>query len=503
MMRKSYLAVLSIALFAGGSSVFATNGMRMTSYGVRYGGMGGASLALGGSVLDLATNPSQLARQKEAKVEGGINWINMGLEYEDQFIPNPQFQSVNPETYYYSNDRKGESEVIPGMPGFPLPYFGYTTPIGDNMGFGIALYAEGGGGAKMDGILRHTPGRLSVNDVMNGMLGTTTANLPLMGNYPYMAENVRSFIAHMRLTPGFAIRFGDLSIGAGVDLGMSKMEWSWTFSDPMGLMELPGAGYRYRSDVAYSLSGKVGLTYDISDRIAVAYSYQALARQRFDGDMSVNMGNPNFYKKNNVSNYIDWPESHNAGIAFKATEALTVAFDMGYIKWASAMNSVEFVLDQPWIKLPTGNYTNVMAFNMKWSDQPVYKLGLEYKPGNLAYRIGHNYGRSPVSGAGLNPLFPVMTENHTTVGLGYDSGALTYDFAVEYAHPKTVKGDMMSDWTLMHAMVVDQVCDVPNCDFLQARGTPRIPETFLMNAFYGYSITASQINPQFAITYRM
>ena len=133
------------------TSVFATNGMKMSSYGVRYGGMGGAGLALGGSVMDLEANPSQLARNKDTAVEFGINYVRPTLIYEDQFMPNPNsstaIASNNPGGEYYHNKITGDSEVIGGVPGFPLPYLGYRTKIGENMGFGLAMYAEGGGGA--------------------------------------------------------------------------------------------------------------------------------------------------------------------------------------------------------------------------------------------------------------------------------------------------------------------------------------------------------------------
>ena len=504
-------------IFLASTSVFATNGMKLSSYGVRYGGMGGAGLALGGSAMDVEANPSQLARHDGSQFELGLNYIRPTFIYEDEFMPYPGASATNQNgtsNEYYRNKVRNDDEVMVGIPGFPLPYVGFRKKIGENQGFGLAMYAEGGGGAKYDGILRHTPGRGTINQVAQNMMGSMLTGavmppLPILGDQKLISQNLRSFMAYVRVTPGYAIKMGKLSLGAGVDFGVSKMEWSWTFADPGNLMKLMGAGFEYESDIAYALSGKAGLTYDVSDNFAVAYSYQSRAKLRFDGDMSINYGNPVFWRKPQVSMNMIWPESHNVGFAYKVTEALTMAFDVSYIMWSSAINTVEFNLDSPYFKMPFGNYVQGMAFHMKWRDQPVYKLGFEYKPDKVAYRIGHNYGRSPVTEEGINPLFPVVTEHHTTLGMGIDvSEKLTIDFALEYAHRNTVKGSMMSDWSMFHTMAVLQNCDVGlaagSCDFAQANGTflPNY-ESFTYGALYNYSVTAYQVNPQFAITYKM
>ena len=83
--------------------------------------------------------------------------------------------------------------------------------------------------------------------------------LPFIGHRKNITENTFSELSIGQLTPGMAIRFGDFKIGLGIDAIFSQLEFRYTFSDPTNSLELPGAGYRYKGDDAYALSGKIGM----------------------------------------------------------------------------------------------------------------------------------------------------------------------------------------------------------------------------------------------------
>ncbi len=479
-MRKPFLRLIALTIALLFSiPLFASNGMNLIGYGARYAGMGGAVLAVGGSVMDLQSNPANLTRLKESRFEVGTGVLIPYTTYRDSYYG----QATELD---YANSVKSEPNA------FPLPYLGYASPVGDNQGWGIAFYAQGGAGAEFNGMQRQTPG-LPVNppysfapgtidQVMQSQTGNPNATVPYIGHLRQLRENTYSNFGFARLTPGYAIRFGKLSLGAGVDFGVALLEWRWTFSDPTGLMEMPGAGYRYKSDPGYSLGGKVGATYELTDTITVAYAYKSKAKMYLNGDMSINAGNPNYFKKLDVSMYMEWPEAHRAGIAY-SKDGLTLSFDAEYVKWSNVMNTVEFTLPAPWVTTPIGNMISTMAFNLKWKDQTIVATGIEYKKGSFAYRAGYNYGRNPVSEQGINPLFPAITEHHASVGLGYDSGTFELDFALVYAFPSKVNGSDTSDWDMFHAMYG-----------LSLDG--------FQNPYYNHSVEMHQVTPHIGFTYK-
>lgn len=467
-MKKS-LRLLTITLLISASSVYATNGMLMPAYGARQAGMGGAFIAVGGSVMDLETNPAHLARADDSRFEVGTAAMFPFLTYRDTYYSEDPTES-------YNNSLTAERGA------FPLPYIGYSTKLTDNLGAGIAFYAQGGMGAEFNGIIRNTPGNATLNQVIQGMTGDPSASIPYIGNLNKMQENTYSNFGLGRLTPGLALDLGPLSIGVGLDIGAAKMEWRWTFSDPTGTMELPGAGYRYKSDLALSLSGKVGAVYELSETLRLGYTYKARTKMYLDGDTSVNAGNPNFFKALNTSMYLIMPESHGAGIAYEK-DGFTVSLDLKYIMWSTAINSVEFNLEYPWATTPLGNYISTLPFTLKWKDQTVVAIGFEYMPDDVGFRLGYNYGRSPVGEDGINPLFPAITEHHAFVGIGLALDNLGIDFALEYAFPGKVKGSDMSDWDMFHAL-------------------SGLTLTQIDNPYFNHNVTMHQITPHIGVTYK-
>lgn len=479
--------ILSILFFA--QTIQATNGMLMTSYGARYAGMAGAILAVGGSVMDLESNPANLSRLKNGIFEMGISLMSPELTYRDSYYPYPVDTGMS-----YQNTIRSERKI------FPLPYIGYAAPITDRLAWGISFYAQGGMGAEFKGTLRPTPGGSTLNRLFQDMT-SSTMTIPLMGDQRLLRERTYSNLGYAKTTIGASYKIGNsLHIGAGVDVGAAMMEWEWTFSDPSGRITMPGAGYRYKSDTAYGVGGKVGILYEITENFAASYSYTGRSHLSFNGSMDVNKGMPYYMKsdgtidlnrgaplyflKPSVSTYLEYPDKHGVGFAYDNKKGLIIGLSASRINWAPVMNTVEFDLSLPWIKTPFGNYTNEMAFNMKWRNQNVYAVGVEYRPDTVAYRIGYNYGTNPVSSAGVNPLFPAITEHHLAGGLGFRFGKLDFDMAAEYAFPATVKGSMMSDWTVLHALI-----------------TPDM--NGFKNPYYKYSVSMQQTTATFGIKYKL
>jgi len=114
-----------------------------------------------------------------------------------------------------------------------------------------------------------------------------------------------------------------------------------------------------------------------------------------------------------------------------------VALAVKQYRWSDAVSLIEVTGTNPSdSNAPT---PVVMPFDFQWKDQTVAMLGLEYRLGEtFTLRGGFNHGASPVPDETLNPLLPAITEDHATVGLGYNWGAgNTFNFALERAFEAT------------------------------------------------------------------
>ena len=222
------MALFSLLVLFGAQPAAAINGFKLTAQNARSGGMGGATLASGGSVTDLATNPAHLANLKRSVIEGGAGIFFSRAVYEDSFMdPDPE--------YAYSN--KVASQSSPA----PLPYFGFAGPLRRKMGWGLALYPEGGVVIGFKNITRITPEGLTLNQTLAG--AGPVPDIPLIGRSRQIKESLDLNIKYLRLTPGFAMKFDRLSLGFGVDVGLMTAQIRITNRDPYGLTELPGGRY--------------------------------------------------------------------------------------------------------------------------------------------------------------------------------------------------------------------------------------------------------------------
>ena len=93
-------------------------------------------------------------------------------------------------------------------------------------------------------------------------------------------------------------------------------------------------------------------------------------------------------------------------------------------------------------------------------------LGVERSLEDIRLRAGYSYGRTPQTAEGVNPLLGTTVEHMVTLGLGWlfdggsqevypDSQPSSFDIALQYCFPHTVKGIPFSEWWLGHAVAVE------------------------------------------------
>ncbi|AOP36629.1 transporter [Leptospira tipperaryensis] len=428
--RLLFKRVPIILLYLSFSSVYGFQGIIQTSFGARQAGMGGAFQAIGGSVMDLESNPSHLSRFQKSKLEFGGASHFAQIEYSDSFM------DLRPENSY--------SNGITQRPKAILPYIGYVSKVSDRLGIGIALYSQGGGGGKFSDITRLAPEKKNLNETLG-------FEIPLVGTERKIREDLAFKFLITKMTLGFGYRFDRLSIGAGVDFVYSFMQMRRIYWDRTRSLELPGS-FQYTSDPSYTYGGKLGISYELTQRMRIAYSYTLRNVLHLDGRMKVESLDPANLGDTRVSRFMSWPDRHILGISYR-NDVWLLDFDVKFIPWSESFRTSKFVLEQSLIQTPVGTNTNTMQMNFRWRDQYTFALGAEYNWNQiLKLRMGYSYGKSPVTGQGLSPMLGSTTEHHVAGGLGYYRNDYAFHLALEYGFPKRMRGDVSSDWSLSHSV---------------------------------------------------
>lgn len=436
--RASFILLVSMLW---SSFVFAGNGMYMISHGGRYGGLAGATTAVGGSVMDLHSSPALIGIDRDSILETGLRLNYAENKYNDEFLdPDPQ--------YYYSNNKKSYIRA-------PLPYLGFSLPVGDRFAFATAFYLVGGGGGQFNGITRLTPTGSSANEFLG-------YDLAYGGQQKKLKESVFARMMHSKISSGLSYEIGKLRAGVVISGGFSQMKMRQLLHDPSDNFELPGSGLQYKSDPAYALTGGLGASWDFTNDFRLAYSWSGPTVFHMDGEMRTNVGNPDYYHHNQVSMRMAWPEQHRFGIR-KAFGNIALSLDIGYINWSSYLNTLKFRLDQPAIRTPFGFDSSLMLLNLHLRDQIVYSIGLEYTLNKKwTFRTGYNYARANAGAEGVNPLFSITTEHHLAAGIGIASNDWVWDLALEYAAPGRLDGGNTSNWDIAHAVFGPEDIRTPN-----------------------------------------
>jgi len=406
--------------------VQAFQGLLQPSFDGMAGGMGGAVTSMPGGVMALESNPARLGLLNEPIFQAGIAVNFASILFEDRLFDAPQRSYANHASSH---------------PVAPLPYAGIALPVAGGIRIGGALYVQGGGGGHFDDLIRATPTGQSLND-------ETGVSFP-GSNTSFIREDLDFRFMLLKLTPGASLQIlPSLIIGVGLDLAYARM--GMERHNHVSEIMLPG-GVDYRSDAALAMGGKVGFIFHMAEHIRLGYSFTTGLHLPMDGELKVDTYRLDRNRATGVSRSMNWPSRHSAGVSLDIG-SLTISSDVRYIAWKDAFGTNRFTLEDAWIQTPFGFESNQMLFRTRWRDQVVIAVGTAYNSGNLTFRMGCNYGRTPMTGEGVSPMLGTTMEYHVSTGIGWVLDRTTVDLAVEYGLPHRVRGTINSDWALAHAV---------------------------------------------------
>jgi long-chain fatty acid transport protein len=276
------------------------------------------------------------------------------------FDPSVEYEATSSFGQVTTNGKKIKSKAQP----FPVPGLGVILPINEEWTFGFGGYGLSGMGV----------------------------------DYASNLYNNRTFTEYsfLKLAPGFSYKVNErLAVGFAPNINYAEMNF-----EAGSPAEVP-----HRDGKAWGIGATFGILYDISEKVSFGFAYETKqVFQDFEFDTVSGRDELSF----------DQPQSLTAGLGIKSTERLRFAADVQWIDWEQIMG-----VNKPSYKV---NNSGASPYNMRWSDQFVYKFGAEYDLNDKwQLRAGYNYGEEPTEATQPFEViaFPGIAEHHFTAGFGY------------------------------------------------------------------------------------
>lgn len=342
----------------------ASNGYFSSGYGTEYKGLAGAGAALSLGSLSSATNPA-------AEAFLG-NEFELGLAY---FNPNRDYEVKGNPSGYPGTFGLAPGKVESDSKAFLVPSLGANWRISTDSTFSVAIYGNGG---------------------MNTNYKTRT-----FGSSPTGINLTQLFVA-----PTYAIKVADgqaLGVSAILAYQQFKADGLQAFapysSDPSNLSGRGG-------DTATGYGLRIGYQGDLGSILRLGLSYQTRTKfgefKKYDGLFA-------------EKGAFDIPSTWTAGLALKATDALTFALDVQRINYSEVKSVGNPIL--PNLQTAPLGASNGAGFG--WQDVTVVKLGAQWKvASDWTLRAGYSKGKQPIPETEVlfNILAPAVVEQHISLG---------------------------------------------------------------------------------------
>jgi long-chain fatty acid transport protein len=395
-MKKTCLGLLVVLLSASGLLAY---GLNLNGFGARAMAMGGAFVGLADDYTAVFWNPAGLAQLKK----GTFGLVGHGL------LPSSDYSL-------------GDFSMKTNAKLYPAGLVGFFQPVGDNVVVGVGAYTLSGLGQDWNN---------------TGLEEALVYPIPPAAFTPELAANRwRSFIGSITIAPSIAIRLSEqFFVGAtfNINYGFFKIDqWGETYDETalnfgQRTMDIKGWGY----------GATFGALIKPSDMVSFGITYRLQSRMKLSGTTTIenlhdvmNILNPSLDLPNTSATKMDVysPMWLAGGIALKPVKDLTLTFDVQWTNWKKLDVLTLTFTDPAWV----GAGLSEGTMTLDWADKFQIRGGLEYKMGNLALRAGYYNDPVPSPDATMNILVPGFTYNSVIGGLGYTSGGLHVDAAVEY-----------------------------------------------------------------------
>lgn len=389
--RTPLLAALLAAGAFGSAPALATNGYFAHGYGIKSLGMAGVGYALPQDALAAASNPAGTVHVGN-RLDLGVTWFRP--ERSIEIHGNNLGPAGSADGRYDGN----------GTQAFLIPEFGYSRQLDERLAVGLAVYANGG-------------------------MNTDYSRNPFAAYGSQGEAGVD--LAQLFVTPSLAWRASERhSFGIGLNYALQRFE-ARGLSAFESMSVAPGKVSDNGHDRSDGWGLRLGWLGQLSDSLTLGVAWSSKIKtgkfERYEG-LFADHGS------------FDIPENYGIGLAWRASERLTLAFDVQQIDYADVKaiaNSVDVLFQGQ----PLGSEDGP---NFGWEDIRVYKLGVSYAlDPQLTLRGGFSWADQALDRGEtfFNSLAPGVVRKHLTLGATWAPDA-QQEISLFYAHAfaETLKG---------------------------------------------------------------
>jgi long-chain fatty acid transport protein len=370
----------------------ATNGYFSHGYSIKNKALAGAGTALPLDSLAASTNPAGMAFVGN-RIDIGVSFFNPNREYKVSGTPDPPpALGLVP--------RKVES----GSKWFVIPVLGANWMINENSSLGLSIYGNGGMNTDYDKKVFYGSSPTGVDLMQLFVVPTYALKLN-----PKHAIGISPIFAYQRFEARGLQAFGQF-----------------------GLSSDPGSLTNNNHDSSYGYGGRIGYQGEVLPGLHLGASYQTrIYMNEFDKYAGLFAEDGDF----------DIPQNWSIGLAYNATTALTLVFDVQKIYY-SDIKSINNPLTAT--NLTPGSLGKGNGPGFGWEDMTVYKFGVQWQSGpEWTWRAGYSIGDQPIPDSEVlfNILAPGVIEQHATAGVTKKIGSnQEVDFALMHAFSHEISG---------------------------------------------------------------
>ncbi|MBN1302413.1 MAG: outer membrane protein transport protein [Melioribacteraceae bacterium] len=389
MKKKIVLFTILSVLFA--LQPLLANGLSLNSIGTRALGMGGAFVGLANDGSAIYWNPAGLVGQKSV--------INLSLT---DIMPSASYKFD-----LFGIDAASESQMHLA----PNLFVNYN--MGD-LALGFGVFVPAGLGVSWD------PQDLGV---------------------PAPGLEMLSQIGVINIAPAIAYKVSDqFSVGLTVNIYYAMFDMKQPVEADLSAVGGPTLLEQFEEEsTGLGFGATIGLKYQASEQFSIG----AVVRLATTVSMEGTAKNPIFPKlpnfppvvmagpgESDFSRDVTWPLWLAGGIAYKASDNLTLTLDAQYSQW-SELDALATEYDDAYWKAAIPEEESTLE--LQWEDAVQIRAGAEYVVNNdFTLRLGYYYDPAPAPDETLNILFPSSTNHVATAGFGYSFGSMKIEGGLEY-----------------------------------------------------------------------
>lgn len=391
--QKLPLLALAILSLEGGMAYGAGFGLEDGS--VRGNVIPGQLMTRGDVPSAIFFNPAAITDLSGTQMEIGFTSIK----------PYADVTGINPYDGSYSRGY-GRSSV------WTLPSFYVTSQLSDSLWFGLGGFSRFGLGSEFD----HT---------WAGRYNSIKAKIVTFDVNPNLAWKVND---RLSVALGFSIRYFEIELGQMIDA-----------AGIAGLRQYNNPAYS-PFDVRQQLKGDdivptvdFGLTYRLTDDLTFGFAYHSRCHLKVKGDAKwivpapVKALAPMFFQNTDLHANAVLPDRFETGLAWDATEQLTLSAGLTYTLW-NLYDNLAIHLDDP--MLPG---MDTLESRKGWNDTVRVSVGAEYDLNEAwSVRAGYTFDKSPINSQYVDYLVPGDDRHLLAAGVSWSKESWTIDLSCFY-----------------------------------------------------------------------